>query len=1263
MAQHAPGGNWSSRNPVPKISKLAEHLKKRDQEKQREEQEEAQRHDQKEPEKPQEGQDVDGGEAKPHPETTHRRRYRRVTDPTTGREVEIDDVDKDFLKAVKNETSVKTSPDQSMDDYKQNQDITAPPDPIASGTTSDVPIHGEKTNVLFYPTPSITYDVFFKQLEKRTYAVCGGCAVAILVIGKMGGASLKTLFILSIGITCVVYFWMMDLIQKGRANEWANEMLRGQTATANLLPESAEWINSFLSQIWGIIDPEVFSSIGDTIEDIMQSSVPSLIENVRVAQIDQGSNPLRILSMRALPDSHVKDLKEGNKKHTEETSSADEAAATREIGAFYNLEASFAYHAKPSGSSSASKAENIHMLLVFYLGIKSLFGVPLPIFVELIEFVGTVRVRLQVTPDPPFAKSCCLSLMGLPHIKAGCTPMVKRGINILKLPVISNFVNYAIATAASLYVAPKSMSIDVGKILQGDDIQKDTDAFGILWVRIHKAKDLSKQDARGSVGGGSDPYINLSFSKYGKPMYCTRVIIDDRNPVWEEAAALLVTAELIRADEELSVELWDSDRTTADDIVGKITLPIKNMIERPGKMFSVTSKLSGVDEGSEMPGELLWEVGFFGKPSFRKSMRTDGKNHNLPENMEDRPELQDEVGKIDSEEDDAVVHTPPDPIWPSGICNIVIHQIVNLELEEIKGTYQHRKNHEYDSARKYGENKEETGDNLPTSYCSVHMNDALIHRTRSKAVTSNPIFNTSMEHFVRDWRSAVITVTVRDKRYRQHDPILGVVPLKLTDILRRSSQKTRWYSLDGGIGFGRIRISVLFRSVEINLAPPLLGWDVGTFQVLSDRINAHGYHDTGKLTLHTTGVTTSISRSSCYNMDDGNGKYYVVPHHNEAAIILPLQHRFRSAIVFELHGSTKGWATLWLKDFPDNDAIDVDIPIWEAKMHARLTENYITEDNYEEKRYPGLEDLEIIGRLKFKFRFAAGLHEVFSKHIKTNEDRETFETWEACISEGIRDREVSNKLPEEMETLLNKSLIANSDILRYANEEERKRWLEDTGVDKMKFMRGDTQAIETVDRKITSGSRVPDQKIGSSHSDESKGKGEELRKDKEDTELNFIHSTNDDGAGDGSVSRGQQQNHGQQVNQKQSQDTSRQHAPDAQQLLSQDTGSRPLSGASSQLNGHSNGGDSSGQDSNNSSPSGKSSQWSAQTNGSAQTAKEEKKRARRTERRKHRGMMQWKPARNAEFLKDETKFAFQKVKTKLTGGLQGREPDVETETG
>ncbi len=192
------------------------------------------------------------------------------------------------------------------------------------------------------------------------------------------------------------------------------------------------------------------------------------------------------------------------------------------------------------------------------------------------------------------------------------------------------------------------------------------------------------------------------------------------------ATRLLVTPELIKADEQLSVELWDSDRSTADDIVGKVELSMQKMIQHPGKMYPQVSKLKGMEADSEMPGELHWEVGYFGKPQFRPALRTDGKNPNLPKSLKDKPELQDDKGVLDNDEENAVVHTPPDPLWPSGVCSVVVHQIVNLELENVKGSEGSRKGREYEPAKEAGEITEEESKKLPTSYCTILFNDQLV---------------------------------------------------------------------------------------------------------------------------------------------------------------------------------------------------------------------------------------------------------------------------------------------------------------------------------------------------------------------------------------------------------------------------------------------------------------------------------------------------------------------------------------------------------
>lgn len=796
----------------------------------------------------------------------------------------------------------------------------------------------------------------------------------------------------------------------------------------------------------------------------MQASIPGVVENVKVNDISQGSNPLRILSLRALPDSHVQDLKDEIRKQQAQTKDPQELAADEEGGDFYNLEATVAYHSLPSGSDVSSKAKNMGMQLVFYLGVRGLFGVPFPIWVELNGLVCTARIRVALSPNPPFIKTLSFTLMGLPKVQASCIPLVEKGANILNLPLISNFVNWAIATAAGMYVAPKSLTLDIGKMLQGDAIQKETQALGVLFIRIHKATGLSKQDRRGSEGGGSDPYICVAFSKFGKPQYCTRVIQDDLNPIFSECAALLVTPDIIKADEQLSLELWDSDRSSADDVVGKVELSIQKLIQHPGKMFPQNSTLRGTKAESTMPGNLFWEVGFFGRTQFRKALRTDGRDTNLPKELQDHKELQTDVGSLDTAEENAVVRTPPDPLWPSGIVSVVVHQIVSLELANVKGSQGKRKGREFEPARpEAGDIKEETGKKLPSSYCTILINDELAYKTRTKVVSSKPIFEAGTERFIRDWRSAIITVTVRDSRNRQHDPIIGVVPLKLSDVLLTGSQSTRWYPLDGGIGFGRIRISLLFRSVELKLPPSHLSFgEIGTFEFLSDTIRAFKLDGThrSKLKLRTGGSSAVIKSDKCNKTEDGSLSWDVTQQTSTknddgttsteitSRIRLPVRYRYRSPIFFEFHTSGKRhadtFASIWLQDLIDLKEEDFDIPIWRCNNGLRLSQNYITEANYRD--VPSLQ-IEEIGRLRFRGRFKPGTDRDHLKFVSDNESRETIESWEACFAEGVRKEHVDSQVPPSIQKMHDASLTQGRDVLAQADEDEKKKWLARDGTD------------------------------------------------------------------------------------------------------------------------------------------------------------------------------------------------------------------------
>ncbi len=88
--QRAPGGHYSGSNPVPTIKKFVENLDRDKKERDRkiDEQQRAQKH-----QGPKPHQTSQGGKSGTR---------RTVHDPTTGKEVQIEDVDLDAVQAVEN---------------------------------------------------------------------------------------------------------------------------------------------------------------------------------------------------------------------------------------------------------------------------------------------------------------------------------------------------------------------------------------------------------------------------------------------------------------------------------------------------------------------------------------------------------------------------------------------------------------------------------------------------------------------------------------------------------------------------------------------------------------------------------------------------------------------------------------------------------------------------------------------------------------------------------------------------------------------------------------------------------------------------------------------------------------------------------------------------------------------------------------------------------------------------------------------------------
>ncbi|KAL8669739.1 MAG: hypothetical protein Q9168_005681 [Polycauliona sp. 1 TL-2023] len=478
----------------------------------------------------------------------------------------------------------------------------------------------------------------------------------------------------SIGIPVIlgIRFWVGKKVTALWEDEiWDAAQTREEQASESALPESVQWLNSFLASVWSLINPDLFTSLADTVEDVMQASLPKFVRMISVSDLGQGNEAIRILGIKWLPTGNAnknvsvggrvqeKDPKAPNaggvrtetnphnadentpshpsnakEKDSEQPGEGETIAGMEaEEGNFVNAEVGFSYRAS-TGKSMKVKAKNAHLYLLFYLP----GGIRFPVWVELRGIVGTCRIRLQLCPDPPFVALCTLTLLGQPKVDLSCTPLTRKGLNIMDLPLISSFVQSSIDAALAEYVAPKSLAVDLKDMLVGDDFKKDTSARGVLVVTVINATEFKEGDrSLGPLKKGS------RWGKFGKPVWSTRIILDNMHPFWNETAYILVGPEEINASERLRVQLWDSDRTSADDDLGRIEVDLEQLMSDSrsvGRMWQREDGFEALTPSEKMPGTLAWSVGYYPKKRIQQEQL---ERQSLEPEVKSLQELRDKV--------------------------------------------------------------------------------------------------------------------------------------------------------------------------------------------------------------------------------------------------------------------------------------------------------------------------------------------------------------------------------------------------------------------------------------------------------------------------------------------------------------------------------------------------------------------------------------------------------------------------------------------
>nr|XP_019010216.1 uncharacterized protein I206_04684 [Kwoniella pini CBS 10737]OCF48997.1 hypothetical protein I206_04684 [Kwoniella pini CBS 10737] len=608
---------------------------------------------------------------------------------------------------------------------------------------------------------------------------------------------------------------------------------------------------------------------------------PPMVDGNKINQ-DQTLNPSQTGNS---VDNEESGVTRDTHHHGEENSQGDEDDPN--AGQYVNYQVGFEYRRT---RDAEKKGRGLHCLAYFGWGIKGVAGSEIPVYIDVISIKGTVNLRLLLSATPPFIRNGTFSFPRLPEYDVSAHPLKKGAFNAMELPGMKQYVKQSITEVASSFVAPESYTLDLDRLLLGEESALRTHNIGVLRIIIHSAEGLPKVDTLGSC----DPYISIGYSKYHKPLFSTRTIRDTRNPRWDEEAFILVSADAIEAGERLRIRACDSDRFSADDAMGVVELDLAEIVDTHSrKLHHRRDEFQADTPGMKCSGSLNWSIQFHGlwqmseeelKQRTKQSKVSSGREDMNPPEMDKVPIWMEMLSRIvdtkneekwyanrekkrketlawftgEKERDTLEVQGKPDENLRSGILQFHIHQCIDLEVEPLSGTYSSHTASKLSSAggkpaledltdRTPNENPEP-----PSSYCEVHLNDKLVYKTRTKQVTPLPYFNAISERFVRDWNNSKITFVVRDERNREHDPILGLVVIPLKEAFKTRSQSTRWFPLVGGLGWGRIRISLLWKPLDMELPRGPSEYEVATFRLKSLSFNSLGVDDKGLSVLFST---------------------------------------------------------------------------------------------------------------------------------------------------------------------------------------------------------------------------------------------------------------------------------------------------------------------------------------------------------------------------------------------------------------------------
>lgn len=648
--------------------------------------------------------------------------------------------------------------------------------------------------------------------------------------------------------------------------------------------------------------------------------------------------------------------------------------------------------------------------------------------------MGTVRIRVHLIASPPFLGQTLISFTSLPRVKLDVVPLQAISLNDIK--PLANFVQRAIDSAFASITAPKSIGLDLASLISSDGVQREINAVGVVVVTLSHVEGLERAD----IIGLSDPYALFLWNRSGKPMFSTRVILQELNPRFNESMAILVPQEIVKAKECIGVEIYDSDRGT-DGLLGKMEMELSELFDRPGELIKRTEQLMGPRPGATRPGKATWSACFLPKATSRTAAEQSQTKNEGREDSESKPR------ELDTEQSKSFHARPPSPALPSGILSVQIHEIAALSnkssLNAPSSTSRFSRNTAEGRVLPDEDTTDDLADEAPSSYVEVIAEDRLVFRTRTKISDYRPIFNAGTEKVILNWQTARVLLVIREKKFDEADPILGLVALPLRKLFQHQSLASAWHPISGGIGSGRIKVSLLFQSVqlprqdrntlpapgsELSVAPPQISpSSIGVIHIKelklrSDDSNGDIIRKWSKhsLTIRTLSTRSRISSKYCH-LSEESGQPLVLDYNKQLQkrpALIPTFRRGASPLMLRLDtkdslGRTRidAMAVFWLRNVHEHQDVTLELPIWKPNNKTAvkwLRQQYADHHKYYDGEFshdqiaPQSLEATVVGTAKVVLSFLPGVNSLHGRIKDPSGGLATVcQAWKLAVCKGV----------------------------------------------------------------------------------------------------------------------------------------------------------------------------------------------------------------------------------------------------------------------